>query len=91
MPTATSAIAELANREYKHGFVTEIEADTVPRGLNEEVIHLISAKKKEPRFMLEWRLKAYRHWLTMQEPRWLSLLRRAPPKYTHFPYTSPAR
>ena len=70
MPTATSAIAELANREYKHGFVTEIEADTVPRGLNEEVIHLISAKKKEPRFMLEWRLKAYRHWLTMAEPRW---------------------
>ena len=70
MPTATSAIAELANREYKHGFVTEIEADTVPRGLNEEVIHLISAKKKEPRFMLDWRLKAYRHWLTMTEPRW---------------------
>ncbi len=70
MPTATSAIAELANREYKHGFVTEIDADTVPRGLNEEVIHLISAKKKEPRFMLEWRLKAYRHWLTMAEPRW---------------------
>src|SRR5438093_9084710 len=70
MPTATSAIAELANREYKHGFVTEIDADTVPRGLNEEVIHLISAKKKEPRFMLEWRLKAYRHWLTMTEPTW---------------------
>src|SRR5437879_11043323 len=70
MPTATSAIAELANREYKHGFVTEIEADTVPRGLNEEVIHLISAKKQEPKFMLEWRLKAYRHWLTMAEPRW---------------------
>src|SRR5205823_9711625 len=70
MPTATSAIAELANREYKHGFVTEIEADTVPPGLNEEVIHLISAKKQEPKFMLDWRLKAYRHWLTMAEPRW---------------------
>src|SRR5437870_2128300 len=70
MPTATSAIAELANREYKHGFVTEIETDTVPRGLNEDVIRLISAKKNEPRFMLEWRLKAYRHWLTMTEPRW---------------------
>src|SRR5713226_5820977 len=70
MPTATSTIAELANREYQHGFITEIEADTVPRGLNEDVIRLISAKKNEPRFMLEWRLKAYRHWLTMTEPRW---------------------
>ena len=73
MPTATSAIAELANREYKHGFVTEIETDTVPRGLNEDVIRMISAKKNEPRFMLEWRLKAYRHWLTMTEPRWLPI------------------
>src|SRR5229473_6811281 len=70
MPTATSTIAELANREYQHGFVTEIEADTVPRGLNEDVVRLISEKKKEPRFMLDWRLKAYRHWLTMTEPRW---------------------
>jgi Fe-S cluster assembly protein SufB len=70
MPTATSTIAELANREYQHGFITEIEADTVPRGLSEEVVRLISEKKKEPRFMLDWRLKAYRHWLTMTEPRW---------------------
>src|SRR6266852_6976723 len=70
MPTATSTIAELANREYQHGFITEIEADTVPRGLNEDVVRLISEKKKEPRFMLDWRLKAYRHWLTMTEPRW---------------------
>jgi Fe-S cluster assembly protein SufB len=70
MPTATSTIAELANREYQHGFVTEIETDTVPRGLSEEVVRLISEKKKEPRFMLDWRLKAYRHWLTMTEPRW---------------------
>src|SRR5207244_6032927 len=52
------------------GFVTEIETDTVPRGLNEDVIRMISAKKNEPRFMLEWRLKAYRHWLTMTEPCW---------------------
>ena len=70
MTTATSTIQELANREYKHGFVTDIEADTVPRGLNEDIIRLISAKKNEPEFMLEWRLKAYRHWLTMEEPRW---------------------
>src|SRR5204862_1014675 len=70
MSTESDTIEALVNSEYKWGFVTEIEADTVPRGLNEEVIHLISAKKKEPRFMLEWRLKAYRHWLTMAEPRW---------------------
>jgi Fe-S cluster assembly protein SufB len=55
---------------YKYGFVTEIDSDTVPPGLNEDVIRLISAKKGEPQFMLDWRLKAYRHWLTMQEPRW---------------------
>jgi Fe-S cluster assembly protein SufB len=70
MTTATSTIEELANREYKHGFVTEIPADTIPRGLNEDVIRLISTKKHEPEFMLQWRLKAYRHWLTMKEPKW---------------------
>src|SRR5215468_6851410 len=70
MSTATSTIQELANREYSAGFYVDIEADTVPRGLNEDVIRLISAKKEEPEFMLEWRLKAYRHWLTMKEPRW---------------------
>src|SRR6266446_5183825 len=70
MSTATSAIQELANREYKYGFVTEVDTDTVPRGLNEDVIRTISAKKKEPEFMLQWRLKAYRHWLTMKEPKW---------------------
>src|SRR5260370_35581522 len=70
MPPATSRIAELANREYKHGFFTEIEVDTVPRGLNEDIVRMISEKKREPKFMLEWRLKAYRHWLTMEEPKW---------------------
>jgi Fe-S cluster assembly protein SufB len=70
MTTATSTIQELANREYKYGFVTDVETDAVPRGLNEDIIGQISAKKKEPEFMLQWRLKAYRHWLTMQEPRW---------------------
>src|SRR5207244_4527959 len=70
MTTATSTIEQLANREYKYGFVTDVEADTVPRGLNEDTIRLISAKKHEPPFMLEWRLKAFRHWLTMEEPRW---------------------
>lgn len=60
----------LVNQPYKHGFVTDIEADTVPKGLNEDVIRFISAKKKEPEWLLEFRLKAYRHWLTMKEPTW---------------------
>ena len=70
MSTETSNIEELANQEYKYGFVTDIEADAAPRGLNEDIIRLISAKKGEPAWMLEWRLKAYRNWLTMKEPSW---------------------
>jgi Fe-S cluster assembly protein SufB len=70
MSTETSTIQELADREYKWGFITDIEAEQVPPGLNEDVIRLISAKKNEPEFMLEWRLKAYRYWLKQQEPRW---------------------
>jgi Fe-S cluster assembly protein SufB len=64
----SSPVENLVNREYKYGFVTDIEADTLPPGLNEDVIRLISAKKQEPVFMLEWRLKAYRRWLEMSEP-----------------------
>ncbi len=64
----SSPIESLVNQDYKYGFVTDIEADVIPRGLSEDVIRLISAKKGEPAFMLEWRLKAYRRWLTMQEP-----------------------
>ena len=60
----------LIDREYKYGFVTDIEADTIPKGLNEDVIRLISEKKKEPAFMLEWRLNAYRRWLKMEVPKW---------------------
>lgn len=59
-----------AQSEYKYGFVTDIETETVPRGLSEEVIRLISAKKHEPEWLTQWRLKAYRHWLTMTEPTW---------------------
>jgi Fe-S cluster assembly protein SufB len=70
MSTETSNIEELANQEYKYGFVTDIEADAAPRGLNEDIIRLISSKKGEPEWMLQWRLKAYRHWLTMKEPVW---------------------
>jgi Fe-S cluster assembly protein SufB len=58
----------LSNKEYKYGFVTDIESDMIPRGLTEDTIHLISEIKKEPEWMLEFRLKAYRHWLTMTEP-----------------------
>src|SRR5215212_113077 len=70
MPTAETEIEELANREYKWGFVTDIEADTAPPGLNEEIVRFISHKKNEPQWLLDWRLKAYRHWLTMKEPNW---------------------
>ena len=70
MPTDTQKIQDLANEEYKYGFYTDVEADSVPPGLDEDVVRLISAKKKEPEFLLEWRLKAYRHWLTMTEPKW---------------------
>ena len=72
MSSATN-IQELANREYKYGFVTNIEADAVPPGLDEGIIRLISAKKNEPMFMLEWRLKAFRHWQTMVEPKWANV------------------
>jgi Fe-S cluster assembly protein SufB len=70
MPTAAMRVEDLVNREYQHGFYTDIEADSVPHGLDEDVVRLISAKKHEPDFMLQWRLKAYRHWCTMREPTW---------------------
>ena len=70
MSTETQKIEELANQEYKYGFYTDIETDSAPPGLNEDIIRLISGKKKEPEFMLKWRLKAYKHWLTMKEPTW---------------------
>src|SRR4026208_1506199 len=66
----SSGIEALVNREYAYGFVTDVETDTVPPGLNEDIIRVISGKKNEPEFMLEWRLKAYRRWLTMKEPHW---------------------
>jgi Fe-S cluster assembly protein SufB len=63
-------LEELASREYKYGFVTDIESDSAPAGLSEDTIRLISKKKEEPEFLLEWRLKAYRKWLEMSEPKW---------------------
>jgi Fe-S cluster assembly protein SufB len=73
MATQFTSIETLANQEYKWGFVTDIEADTVPPGLNEDTIRLISARKNEPEFMLDWRLKAYRQWLKMKEPTWANV------------------
>jgi Fe-S cluster assembly protein SufB len=77
MNRTANAIEALTSREYRYGFVTDIEAETLPPGLNEDVIRLISAKKKEPEFMLEWRLRAYRHWVTLErsaaEPRWANV------------------
>jgi Fe-S cluster assembly protein SufB len=70
MSATAETLDRLIKQEYKPGFVTELEADTLPPGLNEDVIRAISAKKNEPDFMLGWRLSAYRHWLTMREPRW---------------------
>ncbi len=64
----SAATELLTNREYKYGFVTDIESDTIPKGLNEDTVRLISAKKNEPEWLLEFRLKAYRHWLKMSEP-----------------------
>ncbi len=74
-PTTTTSlisdeVRELANQEYQYGFVTDIETEVAPRGLSEEIIRLISAKKKEPEWLLEWRLKAYQHWLTLTPPTW---------------------
>jgi Fe-S cluster assembly protein SufB len=77
MTTPSNTIEQLANREYKWGFVTDIEQETIPKGLNEDIIRLISAKKGEPEFMLEWRLKAYRHWAKLEqaeaEPKWANV------------------
>lgn len=66
----SASVKSLVNQPYKYGFVTDIESETIPRGLSEDVIRLISAKKNEPEFMLEFRLKAYRQWLKMTEPNW---------------------
>src|ERR1044071_750725 len=77
MIASTYNSEELINREYRYGFVTEIESDTVPRGLNKDIVRLISAKKNEPNFMLDWRLKAFRHWEKLEksqaEPKWANV------------------
>ncbi|QQS35239.1 MAG: Fe-S cluster assembly protein SufB [Ignavibacteriales bacterium] len=71
--TEVTKIEQLANTEYKYGFVTDIESESLPNGLNEDIIRQLSAIKQEPEFLLEWRLKAYRHWLSMEEPHWANV------------------
>src|SRR5215210_927522 len=73
MQDSTSTIEQFATQDYKFGFVTDIEQDNLPPGLNEDVVRFISAKKGEPEWLLDWRLRAYRHWLTMEEPRWANI------------------
>jgi len=70
MAAANDPIQQRIDKEYEWGFVTQIESETIPKGLSEDVVRIISAKKEEPEWLLEWRLQAYRYWLTMEEPRW---------------------
>ena len=69
----TAILEELTSSEYKYGFQSDIEADSAPKGLNEDIVRFISAKKEEPEWLLAWRLKAYRHWLTLKEPEWANI------------------
>ena len=87
MATKPQDLDSIVGRQYRHGFVTDIDSDTVPPGLNEDVIRLISRKKGEPEFLLNWRLAAYRHWLTMREPHWAHV-RYAPIDYQAISYYS---
>ena len=77
MSSTVKIIEELTNRTYPYGFVSAVEADSTPPGLDEDLVRPISAKKNEPTFMLEWRLRAYRHWVTLErsagEPRWANV------------------
>ncbi len=87
MSTTPQDLEDLVGQKYRHGFVTDIAADTVPPGLDEDVIRLISRKKGEPGFLLDWRLKSYRHWQTMREPHW-GQLRYKPIDYQAISYYS---
>ncbi len=88
MPTETEELQTLADREYKWGFVTDIESDSLPPGLNEDTVRFISNKKNEPQWMLDWRLKAYRHWLTMEEPHAWPMIKYPPIDYQASSYFS---
>jgi len=86
-PLQNKVLQDVTESDYKYGFVTNIENDTAPKGLNEDIIRLISKKKEEPEWLLEFRLKAYRHWLTMEEPDW-ALLHHPPIDYQDIIYYS---
>jgi Fe-S cluster assembly protein SufB len=87
MPASSDPIQDFTRQEYKYGFVTDIEADALPPGLNEDIIRALSAKKNEPEWLLEWRLKAYRHWTTMTEPTW-SKVQYEKPRFDEIVYYS---
>ncbi len=87
MTEELTSVDRLISSEYQHGFVTELESDAAPRGLTEDTIRLISARKNEPAFMLEWRLKAFRHWLTLKEPEW-AMVKHPPIDYQDIIYYS---
>src|SRR5258708_4749377 len=70
---ANELIKDITKQEYKWGFTSPIDSETAPAGLNEDVVRMISAKKNEPEWLLEWRLKAYRHWTTLREPHWANI------------------
>ena len=89
MTTPTNSVEEFANKEYKYGFVTDIETEAFPKGLNEDIVRMISARKGEPEWLLEWRLKAYRHWLTMKEPGWAKLHHEPIDYQDHYYYAAP--
>ena len=90
MTTPAQTIEELATREYKYGFVTEVDAEALPRGLSEDTVRTISEKKREPQWLLDWRLQAYRTWLTMTEPTWQNVTY-APIDYQDIVYYSAPR
>ena len=86
----SSSVETLVNKEYKYGFVTDIESDVAPKGLNEDTVRMISSKKGEPAWLLDWRLKAYRGWLKMSEPHWANV-HYAPIDYQAIRYYSAPR
>ena len=87
MADEMETLHEFTNQEYKYGFVSDIESESVPKGLSEDVIRLISAKKREPKWLLEWRLKAFRHWQSMEQPKWANV-RISPIDYQDMVYYS---
>jgi len=88
MSSTSDPIQSFVDQDYKYGWVTDIETDEIPPGLNEDVVRLISAKKNEPEFLLEWRLKAFRHWQTLEEPRWWPNVEYSPVDYQAIKYYS---